>query len=227
MARTTCSYLQRSAAASSTRESAPSRRESAPCRTKEHSVRRATVRQRRLCSTPRIAPTRVPATREGAWMRALRDVRLDFANRLETWLTTNLPAVWKTVAHFPALHRRVKALLIDRAIRKIPTRPNPFSTRADYTSWRSLTDRSYDSRHLPWAAPSATAPEAAKVAGLLNREGEMTPCEKSTVLFPYFAEWFVDGFLRSERPHPDPETAKPVRDPARNETNHQIDLMQI
>ena len=41
----------------------------------------------------------------------------------------------------------------------------------------------------------------------------MTPCEKSTVLFPYFAEWFVDGFLRSERPHPDPETGELVRDP--------------
>ena len=55
----------------------------------------------------------------------------------------------------------------------------------------------------------------------------MTPCEKSTVLFPYFAEWFVDGFLRSERPHPDPETGEPVRDPARNESNHEIDLIQI
>ena len=36
----------------------------------------------------------------------------------------------------------------------------------------------------------------------------MTPCEKSTVLFPYFAEWFVDGFLRSERPHRDPDTRR-------------------
>ena len=65
------------------------------------------------------------------------------------------------------------------------------------------------------------------MAGLFNREGEMTPCEKSTVLFPYFAEWFVDGFLRSERPHPDPETGEPVRDPARNESSHEIDLIQI
>jgi prostaglandin-endoperoxide synthase 2 len=99
---------------------------------------------------------------------------------------------------------------------------------ADYTSWRSLTDRSYDSRHLPPAeAPPASLPEPEAVAGLFSRQGEMTPCEKSTVLFPYFAEWFVDGFLRSERPHPDPETGKPVRDPARNESNHEIDLIQI
>ena len=43
----------------------------------------------------------------------------------------------------------------------------------------------------------------------------MTPCEKSTVLFPYFAEWFVDGFLRSERPRRDPDTGEVVRDPHR------------
>jgi prostaglandin-endoperoxide synthase 2 len=55
----------------------------------------------------------------------------------------------------------------------------------------------------------------------------MTPSEKSTVLFPYFAEWFVDGFLRSERLHPDPKTGKLVRNPAKNESNHEIDLIQI
>ena len=42
---------------------------------------------------------------------------------------------------YPEVHRLVNALLIDRAILKIPTRPNPLSTMADYTSWASLTDR--------------------------------------------------------------------------------------
>ena len=42
-------------------------------------------------------------------MRALRDMRLGLANRPETWLTTHLPALWKTVERFPALHRRVNA----------------------------------------------------------------------------------------------------------------------
>ena len=41
----------------------------------------------------------------------------------------------------PAVHRRVNGMLIDRAILKIPTRPNPLSTMAGYTSWASLTDR--------------------------------------------------------------------------------------
>jgi prostaglandin-endoperoxide synthase 2 len=156
------------------------------------------------------------------------DIKLRLANRIESWLTTHLPGLWKTVERFPGLHRRANAVLINRAILKIPTRPNPLSTLADYTSWASLTDRVYDSRHLPPAEPApAKLPELEAVAGLFNRQGEMTPCEKSTVLFPYFAEWFVDGFLRSERPHPDPETGKPVRDPAKNESNHEIDLIQI
>jgi prostaglandin-endoperoxide synthase 2 len=161
-------------------------------------------------------------------VRALQDTRYDVANRVETFATTNLPGLWQAVEHSPRVHRRVSAALIDRAILKIPTRPNPLSTRAPYTSWASLTDRTYDSRHLPPAeATVARLPEPEAVARLFSRQGEMTPCEKSTVLFPYFAEWFVDGFLRSERPHPDPATGEPVRDPAKNESNHEIDLIQI
>jgi heme peroxidase len=161
-------------------------------------------------------------------MRALQDVRYSVANRIETYVTTNLSGLWRLVQRLPAVHRKVNAILIDRAILKVPTRPNPLSTMAGYTSWTSLTDRTYDSRHLPPAdgAP-ANRPAAEDVAALFNRQGEMTPCEKSTVLFPYFAAWFVDGFLRSERPHPDPETGEPVRDPAKNESNHEIDLIQI
>lgn len=169
-------------------------------------------------------------------MRALEDIRYGVANRVETYLTTNLGGFWRLVQRFPAVHRRVNKVLIDRAILKIPTRPNPLSTMAGYTSWASLTDRTYDSRHLPPADAPTPRPAPEEVAGLFNRPGEMTPCEKSTVLFPYFAEWFVDGFLRSERPRRDPETGailhdpdtgEPLRDVARNESNHEIDLIQI
>ena len=90
-------------------------------------------------------------------MRALHDIKLSLANRAETFVTTNLAGLWKTVERFPRIHRRVNAALIDRAILKIPTRPNPLSTLADYTSWASLTDRTYDSRHLPPAEASRGA----------------------------------------------------------------------
>ena len=144
-------------------------------------------------------------------MRALEDIRYSVSNRVETYVTTNLGGLWRLVARMPAVHRRVNGILIDRAILKIPTRPNPLSTLAGYTSWASLTDRTYDSRHLPPADEAhADRPAAQDVARLFSRQGEMTPCEKSTVLFPYFAEWFVDGFLRSERPRRDPETGEIV-----------------
>jgi len=160
-------------------------------------------------------------------MSSLDDIRLDLANKAETYVTTNLPGLWRTVQQYPAVHRAVNAALINRAILKIPTRPNPLSTRGDYTSWASLTDRTYDSRHLPPTPPRADLPAPETVAKLFSREGEMIPCKKSTVLFPYFAEWFVDGFLRSQRPHPDPKTGELTRDPAKNESNHEIDLIQI
>jgi prostaglandin-endoperoxide synthase 2 len=170
-------------------------------------------------------------------MRTPQDVRYGVANSVETYVTTNLPGLWRLVQRVPAVHRRVNGILIDRAILKIPTRPNPLSTKAGYTSWSSLTDRTYDSRHLPPAGRAQPGlPAAESVAALFTREGEMTPCEKSTVLFPYFAEWFVDGFLRSERPRRDPKTGaiitdpssgEPIRNVARNESNHEIDLIQI
>lgn len=160
-------------------------------------------------------------------MSSIEDIKLDLANKAETYVTTHLPGLWRTLQKHPAVHRSVSAALINRAILKIPTRPNPLSTRADYTSWASLSDRTYDSRHLPPAEPRSDLPAPERVARLFSREGQMIPCKKSTVLFPYFAEWFVDGFLRSERPHPDPQTGEPTRDPARNESNHEIDLVQI
>jgi prostaglandin-endoperoxide synthase 2 len=170
-------------------------------------------------------------------VRTLQDIRYSVANRIETYATTNLSGLWSLVQRMPVVHRRVNRILIDRAILKIPTRPNPLSTMAAYTSWASLTDRTYDSRHLPLAEGAHPShPAAEDVAALFTRQGEMTPCEKSTVLFPYFAEWFVDGFLRSERPLRDPrtdelvrdpDTREPLRDVAKNESTHEIDLIQI
>ena len=156
----------------------------------------------------------------------MREALDGFANRLETFVTTRFAGLWRAIERVPRLHSRVSAVLVDRGIRKIPTRPNPLSTMSDYTSWASLTDRAWDARHLP-AAEERALPRPEAVAALFNRDGDMALCEKSTVLFPYFAEWFVDGFLRSERPYPDPVTGAPGRDPARNESNHEIDLIQI
>jgi prostaglandin-endoperoxide synthase 2 len=142
------------------------------------------------------------------------------ANQLEFLATTSLPWLWKAAQRQPHVERLVNRTLIDLALSKVPQRPHPFSTKTDYTCWTSLTDRTYDARHLPPAEPMARAPDVDDVLALFDRGDAGTKeCPKSTLLFPYFAQWFTDGFLRSDRSEP--------RDPCRNESNHEIDLMQL
>lgn len=150
----------------------------------------------------------------------MRSTRRDgFRNRAEFYLTTHFPGLWRLVQRVPPLRCLVNRILINRAILKMPTRPNPLSTMADYTSWPSLTDRTFDARHLPPAEVQPFPSDVERVVELFRRKDGTRLCPKSTVLFPYFAEWFTDGFLRSDRSE--------SRDLRRNESNHEIDLMQL
>jgi prostaglandin-endoperoxide synthase 2 len=150
-----------------------------------------------------------------------RDTSADGRKNIREFkLLTGYGLVWKIVQRQPKLEKFVNGKLIDSASSKMPYRPNPDSTLADYTSWASLTDRKYWSRHLPPVESAPEEPKAEKVAELFVRdEGKFIPSDKSTVLFSYFAQWFTDGFLRSDR--------APEPDDRRNDTNHEIDLMQI
>jgi heme peroxidase len=141
-----------------------------------------------------------------------------WANRLQFYVLTNFEPVWKFAHSHPRLRRRVNRALIDSAVLTMPTRPNPLSTLAPYTSWSSLTDRTYSSRHLPPVA-ARDLPSEERVADLFLRSGDGTPCPKSTVMFAYFAQWFTDGFLRSDR--------QAERDPRRNDSRHEIDLLPL
>jgi prostaglandin-endoperoxide synthase 2 len=153
-----------------------------------------------------------------------RDTSRDGAgNRRELFVLTHGRPLWRLAQANPALDRYLNGRLIDIAVSKMPYRPNPLSTWGDYTSWASLTDRTFSGRHLPPAAPVPDLPPAGEVADLFVRpDGAFTPSPKSTVLFSYFAQWFTDGFLRSDRtPPPDGP------DDRKNNSNHEIDLMQI
>ena len=98
----------------------------------------------------------------------------------------------------------------------------------NYTSWDSLTDRSYTGRHLPPKIFRAARPlpDAREVAQLFKREkGKETESPKSTVLFSYFAQWFTDGFFL-------PTTSRsqgwpPIVGTGRNTSNHDIDLTPL
>lgn len=141
-------------------------------------------------------------------------------NRLRFLALTNGRPFWDLVQTSQPVRRRINATLIDHAIREMPPRPEPLSTMADYTSWASLTDRTYSGRHLP-PAPVAEGnrPTPESAGGLFTRGESMIPCPRSTVLFAYFAQWFTDGFLRGDTNIP--------RDPRKNSSNHHIDLNQV
>ncbi|MGH3931023.1 MAG: peroxidase family protein [Pseudonocardiaceae bacterium] len=152
-----------------------------------------------------------------------RDMRNDgWINRVELYLTTHFALFWNLIQLIPPLRRQINRILINRAILRMPTRPNPLSTMSSYTSWSSLTDRTFDSRHLPPALPELPdrkPPDLERTADLFARQGDTILCPKSTVLFAYFAQWFSDGFLRSDR-------GVPV-DPRKNTSNHDFDLSQL
>lgn len=142
------------------------------------------------------------------------------ANRLRFLALTRGRPFWDLVQAIPPVRRRLNASLIDHAIREMPPRPEPLSTMADYTSWASLTDRTYSGRHLPpVTVAGAGRPTPERAADLFTRGDTMIPCPRSTVLFAYFAQWFTDGFLRGDTNIP--------RDPRKNSSNHHIDLNQL
>ena len=95
----------------------------------------------------------------------------------------------------------------------------PFAP-SGYVSWPGLADRRYSGRHLS-PAPSGYAeslPDIERVVRTLylRKEGEFTPCRRTSTLFCFFAQWFTDSFLRTD----------PI-DRRRNTSNHEIDCCQF
>ncbi len=147
-----------------------------------------------------------------------RDTSADgLRQRLRAWALQNHAPFWRAIAAVPALQRRLNRSLINAAATVGPARPNSFATVSDYTSWRSLTDRNYYARHLPAADPPPGLPDAARAATLFHRpDGGMRECPKSTLLFPVFAQYLTDGFLRTD-----------MADRQRTTSNHDIDLSPL
>lgn len=171
------------------------------------------------------------------WEMIARDIRLPRDTRWRdpvrpnpglAYAATHFAPFWRLAERIGPVRRRLNRFGINSRIGRIEPRPNPLSTMAPYTSWASLTDRTFSSRHLPPVAPEAQLspqdgpPTSAEVARLFLRGEEMVQCPKSTVLFSFFAQWFTDGFLRTER-----DDADHVRNTTKNESNHEIDLAQL
>ncbi len=127
----------------------------------------------------------------------------------------------------PGIARWINGFAIGRLVKKTRSRPHPWSTLSEHVSWRGLTDRSYSARHLP-AATITDLPDSARVADLFRvPDGEAQRlCPKSTCLFPAFAQYLTDGFIRTMISN-NFATGESFEDRARNTSNHEIDLCPL
>lgn len=124
---------------------------------------------------------------------------------------------------WPWLAGKVNPIAINRLVGACRFRPHPWSTAHDYVSWTSLTDQTWSARHLPAVALSPTSPTAEELTSLFIRPGEQVLSDKSTLLFPAFAQYLTDGFLRTRMPKLG--ESEDVR--MRNTSNHQIDMCPL
>jgi prostaglandin-endoperoxide synthase 2 len=136
-----------------------------------------------------------------------------------------------TVTGPDAINKYVINTLVERA----RNRPHPWSTRDDYISWSGLTDRGYNARLLPAAGPPADAAEALGTARPPIKDvlklfaadpAGQRACPKSTLLFPAFAQYLTDGFIRTVLAN-DPPFGDGKEDRRRTTSNHEIDLSPL
>ena len=146
------------------------------------------------------------------------EIKDGLRNKIEARALTRFRPAWRLAQRARFLRRLLNRLLINSAIYKIPTRPYAYSTMGSYTSWDSLTDRTFTGRHLPPVAQMPAAlPAVDEVVKVLARPaGQTRVSAKSTMLFAHFAQWFTDGFLRTDRTNA-----------LRNTSTHEIDLCQL
>jgi prostaglandin-endoperoxide synthase 2 len=138
-------------------------------------------------------------------------------HRLRGFLLHNFAPLWSFVQGVPFLARVANQAIINTAVNASRTRPHPFSTMADYTSWSSLTDRTFFARHLPADEISPPPPPLDSVLALFKRDPKaVRECRKSTLLFPIFAQYLTDGFLRTSS-----------TDRKKTTSNHEIDLSTL
>ncbi|MEU5843025.1 peroxidase family protein [Rhodococcus sp. NPDC047139] len=159
--------------------------------------------------TPLLLPTRHPRQYLSEIKRRSQAASPLLEGRLP-WLAAEL------VGRIPTIRRLASRAVINKYAYAVPPRPRPLTLAADYTTWTSLTDRTYSGRHLP---PSTESPEelpaVEDVVALFRRNRDL-PSTDTSVWFAFFAQWFTDSFLRTNKD-----------DPKKNDSNHEIDLCQI
>jgi heme peroxidase len=128
---------------------------------------------------------------------------------------------------------KVNSILINRIVGGGRNRPHPWSTRCDHICWSGMTDRTFNARLLPpvhYTGPEARGtprPPLAEVSALFAADpAGQRVCPKSTCLFPAFAQYLTDGFIRTLI-HNKPPFGDGVEDRRMTTSNHEIDLSPL
>jgi prostaglandin-endoperoxide synthase 2 len=151
------------------------------------------------------------ALRSSVWRRRGVKYTISF------WIASNFKGLWDFLSRYPMVRSAVNEGIINQFVSSMEPRPARMSTRSPYTSWESLTDQTYSDRHLPERTSGPEPPPVPTVVELFRRPPiGGREAKKSTLLFPFFAQWFVDGFLRTN-----------PKNPLRNQSTHAIDLSQL
>ncbi|PUA29634.1 MAG: hypothetical protein B0W54_03415 [Cellvibrio sp. 79] len=88
---------------------------------------------------------------------------------------------------------------------------------SDYTSWHSLTNKKFYSRHIAPSTGARQLPEIKALAELFKLPVDVEPkTDRNSLFFMFFAQWLTDSVLRTD-----------MTDRRKNTSNHEVDLCQI
>ncbi len=132
-------------------------------------------------------------------------------------IVNRFPWIVRIASRITWLRRLISDIYVNKISYSTNPRPRPFSLASSYTTWQSLSNRTYTGRHLPEAEGSQNLPDIEKIVKLWQRrDNKEIPSTDTSMLFSFFAQWFTDSFLRTD-----------PRDRRKNTSNHEIDLCQI
>ncbi|MGF1884730.1 hypothetical protein L4D13_01115 [Photobacterium profundum] len=143
-------------------------------------------------------------------------------NKLSDFMTNNASMV-NLIESSPVLHGFINKLMINAIVNRARARPHPWSTKHPYTSWDALSDKTWSARHLPERNAQSFKSTEAQLSKLFVMNDKQQLSQKSTCLFPAFAQHLTDGFIRTVMPHSN--QSKGVR--LKNTSNHEIDLSSL
>lgn len=131
----------------------------------------------------------------------------------------------------------INRIAINQLVNAGPNRPHAWSTLSDdYISWSSLTDKTYFARLLPAGPPlgadaiGTSHPPISDIVAMFRETGSaQILSSKSTCLFPAFAQYLTDGFLRTQifNTPPGAHVRPGVTDRRRTTSNHEIDMSAL